>query len=52
LAVAFENVDFVFPVVRVKWRMAFGLDLKEPHGRIRRAITFLDQPTYLYAFSA
>jgi hypothetical protein len=42
LTAAFENVDFVFPVVRVKWRMAFGFDLKEPHGKIRRAVILFD----------
>lgn len=42
LAVAFENIDFVFPVVRMKWRMTLGFDFEESHGKIRCSITFFD----------
>jgi hypothetical protein len=42
LTIAFENIDLMFPVVRMKRRMALGFDIKEPHGKIRRTITLFD----------
>ena len=52
LAVAFENVDFVFPIVAVQWRVSFRFDFKEAHGEIGCSFVFFDQPPYLYALSA
>ena len=51
LAVAFEHVDLVFPIVRVKRRVAFGLKLEQAHGKIRRTIIPFDQPPHLDALS-
>ena len=52
LAVAFEHVDFVFPIVRMQWRVAFRFKFEQAHGKIRGAIILFYQPSYFDAFSA
>jgi hypothetical protein len=49
IALSIENKDFVFPVVRMVWRLGFWLEFEVAHSKIGRAVLSLNEPSYLDA---
>jgi len=42
LTSAFQNVDFVFPIVTVQRRMTFWLEFEQAHGKVWGAVVFFN----------